>query len=381
MAAQREWLEKDFYKTLGVTKGATAKEITKAYRKLARDLHPDKNPGNTKAEERFKEVSAAYDVLSDDTKRGEYDELRRMGAMGGFRSGPAGGPGGAGGFGGFQPGAGGPDISDLLGQMFGGRGRKGRGAHASESGADLTSTLSLDLAEAVRGITTAIHLSSEGQCSSCAGSGAATGTRPERCTACGGSGVTDDNQGLFSFSSPCRVCHGNGVTIANPCPTCRGTGAETRPREVKVRIPAGVKDGQTVRLRGKGAPGRNGGNAGDLLIKVKIVADDVFGRSGNNLTTTVPVTFAEAVLGGTIEVPTMDGPTVTLRLKPGTASGSRHRVKGKGITTTSKRNGTKTGDLIVTVNVDVPTELSKAQRAAVEQLAAATTVNPRKVSP
>jgi molecular chaperone DnaJ len=246
-----------------------------------------------------------------------------------------------------------------------------------QRGADVTAQLTLDFEDAVQGITTTLHLTSDAQCSTCHGSGARPGTYPERCPICGGRGVVDDNQGMFSFSSPCRNCQGRGSIIREPCPTCHGSGVERRPREVRARIPAGVSDGQTIRLKGRGAPGRNGGPAGDLLVEIKVRPDPRFGRSGNNLTVTVPITFSEAVLGGDIEVPTIDGSTVTLRLRPGTATGSRHRVKGKGITVASRRDGTATGDLIVTVEVDVPSQLTEEMRAAVEQLAAATTVNPR----
>jgi molecular chaperone DnaJ len=378
MSAQREWFEKDYYEVLGVAADASQKEITKAYRKLARQLHPDQNPDDAVAEERFKEVSAAYDVLGDDAKRKEYDEVRRLGPIGGFGGGgPSGGPGG------FSFNVGdmqGGDISDLLGQMFGrgrGGGRPGAGV-GPQRGADLTAQLTLDFDDAATGLTTTLYLTSDAPCSTCSGSGAKPGTQPVVCGVCGGRGVVDDNQGLFSFSSPCRNCQGRGSVIPEPCPTCRGTGVERRPREVKVRIPAGVSDGQTIRLKGRGSPGRGGGPAGDLLVEINVRAHERFGRSGDNLTIHVPITFAEAALGGEIEVPTLDGGTVTLRLKPGTQSGSRHRVKGKGIATTSKRSGkTTTGDLIVTVDVVVPTELSDAERAAVEQLAAATTVPPR----
>ena len=375
MSAQRDWFEKDYYQVLGVSADASPKEITKAYRKLARELHPDKNPGDAAAEERFKEVSAAYDVLGDETKRPEYDEVRRLGPMaGGARSG---GPGG------FSFNVGdmqGGDIGDLLGQMFGrgrgGGGRAGSGA-GPRRGADVTAELNLDFADAARGLTTTLHLTSDAQCSTCSGSGSKPGTSPQVCGVCGGRGVVDENQGLFSFSSPCRNCQGSGSLVTDPCSTCRGTGVERRPREVKARIPAGVSDGQTIRLAGRGAPGRNGGPAGDLLVEIHIRPHERFGRSGNHLTVTVPVTFAEAVLGGDIDVPTLDGSTVILRLKPGTQSGSRHRVKGKGIHTSFKRGGDQHGDLIVTVEVDVPTTLTDAQRAAIAQLADATTVNPR----
>jgi len=372
MTAQREWFENDYYATLGVDKSATAKEITKAYRKLARDLHPDKNPDDAVAEERFKEVAAAYDVLGDDAKRKEYDEVRAMGPMAGM------GGRGAPGSGGFtfnvdDMGAGG--LGDLFGNMFGGGGA-GRGRSASgvgpRRGADITAALTVNFEDAVNGITTTLYLTTDAQCSTCNGSGARPGTSPVMCSACGGRGIVDDNQGMFSFSTPCRVCGGQGVRIEDPCPTCHGSGTEKRQREVKTRIPAGVKDGQTIRLKGRGGPGRNGGPAGDLLVELKVTPHRLFGRSGDNLTVTVPVTFTEAALGGVIDVPTLDGTTVTLRLKPGTQTGSRHRVKGKGVPTKSG-----VGDLIVTVAVQVPTDLSDEQRAAIEQLAAVTTVNPR----
>lgn len=371
MAAQREWFEKDYYKTLGVDEGATAKEITKAYRKLARDLHPDQNPGDPVAEDKFKDLAAAYDVLGDEAKRKEYDEVRRMGPMSGM------GGGGPGGFTfnvGDMGGAGG--LGDLFGNMFGrgggaGRGRSSGGA-GPRRGADITAHLTVDFKDAIEGLTTTLFLTTDAQCSTCHGSGAKPGTSPVVCSNCGGRGVVDDNQGMFSFSSPCRVCGGQGTRVEEPCPTCRGSGVEKRQREVKTRIPAGVKDGQTIRLKGRGGPGRNGGPAGDLLVELTVQPDEQFGRSGDNLTVTVPVTFAEAALGADIDVPTLDGSLVTLRIKPGTQTGTRHRVKTKGVTTTKR-----TGDLIVTVVVQVPTDMTDEQRAAVEQFAAATTVNPR----
>lgn len=363
MAAQREWYEKDYYKVLGVADTATAKEITKAYRKLARDSHPDTHPGDDKAEERFKEVSTAYDVLGDDAKRKEYDEIRRLGPS---AFGPmGGGPGGGGQS--FNVGADG--LGDLLGQMFG-RGRRGGGASAGggpQRGADVEATLTLDFADAVRGMTTTLYLTTDAQCSTCNGSGAKPGTHPKVCSRCGGRGVVDDNQGFFSLSSPCPACGGRGVVIEEPCPTCYGSGVEKRQREVQARIPAGVSDGQKIRLKGRGAPGRNGGPAGDLFVECHVLADHKFGRSGHNLTVHVPVSFPELALGGTVEVPTLDGSTVTLRLKPGTQSGSRHRVKGKGVVTAKT-----VGDLIVTVDVVVPSHLTDEQRAAIQALAAAT---------
>jgi molecular chaperone DnaJ len=367
MAAQREWYEKDYYKVLGVSETATPKDITKAYRKLARDNHPDTHPGDAAAEERFKEVSSAYDVLGDEAKRKEYDEVRKYGPVGGGFRGGAGDQS-------FNFNVGADGLGDLLGQMFG-RGRRGGGSSAGAGpmrGADVEATLTLDFADAATGLTTTLHLTSDAQCTTCGGSGARPGTQPKVCSQCGGRGVVDDNQGFFSFSSPCRACAGNGVIIDNPCPGCRGSGVEHRPRDVQARIPAGVADGQRIRLKGRGAPGRNGGPPGDLIVECHVAPHQLFGRDGHNLTVRVPVTFSEAALGGDIDVPTLDGSSVVLRLRPGTQSGSRHRVKGKGIVTPKH-----TGDLIVTVDVHVPAHLSDEQRAAVEALAAATTVSPR----
>ena len=377
MSPQREWFEKNYYETLGVSETASDKEIKKAYRKLASENHPDKNPGNAAAEERFKEASAAYDVLGDAEKRKEYDQVRTMGPMGGR----GGGPGGFSFNVGDQAGAGG--LGDILGSMFG-RGARGPGGGRGGSAAgvgprrghDIEAQLTVDFADAVTGIETSLFLTADAQCSTCHGSGAKPGTSPKVCTNCGGRGVVDDNQGFFAMSAPCPVCQGNGVVIEYPCETCRGSGIEKRPREVKTRIPAGVKNGQTIKLKGRGAPGRNGGPNGDLLVELKVKGHDRFGRSGDNLTVTVPVSFAEAALGADIDVPTLEGSTVTLRIKPGTASGSRHRVKGKGIHRSTRR-GDVDGDLIVTVEVQVPTTLNDAERAAIEALAAATTVDVR----
>ena len=370
MTAQREWYEKDYYKILGVSDTATAKEITKAYRKLARESHPDANPDNEAAETRFKEISAAYDVVSDETKRKEYDEVRRLGPMGGFGHG---GPG-SGGPGGFNVGAEG--LGDLF-NMFGGAGGRGRGRGASsgagpQRGSDLEAVLNLEFVDAITGLTTSLYLTGDAQCSTCAGSGAKPGTSPRHCSQCGGRGVVDDNQGFFSFSSPCRSCQGRGLVIESPCNGCRGSGIEKRQREVKVRLPAGVADGQRIRVKGRGSPGRNGGPPGDLFVDCRVKAHDIFGRDGTNLTIRVPITFAEAALGAEIDIPTLAGERVTLRLKHGTQTGSRHRVRGKGVETSKH-----TGDLIVTVEVQVPHSLTHEQREAIEALAEATTVSPR----
>lgn len=364
MAAQREWLDKDYYKVLGVSKDSSAKDITKKYRKLARELHPDANPGDTAAEDRFKDVSAAYDVLGDDTKRAEYDELRRLGPMGGTGFGGAGG-------GGFDPGAG-NDLGDLLGSMFGRGNRRGGGATGPIPGADLEAELHLSFVDAVQGRTTSVHLTSEASCRECKGSGSAPGTRPQTCGHCQGRGVLDDDQGFFSFSRPCPSCAGRGSIITNPCSNCAGGGTERRPREVKVAVPAGVKDGQRIRLTGKGEPGRNGGPKGDLYVRVHVAGHDTFGRRGNHVTLTAPITFAEAALGARVTVPTLDGPSVTLKVPAGTPTGKTFRIKGRGVQ--SKKT---VGDLLVTVEVVVPTELSEAERDAIEALAAADTSAPR----
>jgi molecular chaperone DnaJ len=371
VAAQREWFEKNYYDILGVSETATPKDITRAYRKLAREFHPDANPGDDAAEEKFKEVSAAYDVVGDDTKRAEYDEVRRLGPTGGAGFG---GPGG-----GFNPGAGGynfegADLGDLLGGMFGGGGRRGRHNRTPgpQRGADLEAELHLPFREAVAGVTTSLHLTSDMPCGTCHGSGAKPGTGPTTCGRCNGRGVLDDNQGMFSFSSPCPACGGAGSVITDPCPTCRGTGVEKRPREVKVRIPAGVDDGQRIRLKGRGGAGRNGGPIGDLYVIVHVERDPVFGRDGRNLTINVPITFSEAALGTKLTVPTLDGDPVTLKLPAGTPSGKAFRVKGRGVA--SKRS---TGDLIVTVQVVIPTDLTEEQRGAVEALATSLPVAPR----
>ncbi len=351
MVAQREWFEKDYYAVLGVSKTSTAKEITKAYRKLARQFHPDANPGNTAKEEKFKDVSAAYDVVGDETKRTEYDEVRS--------GGPMGGPGGRN----ITFDMGGEGLGDIFGQMFGRGGRRGQSQTGPQRGTDIESTLTLDFVDAAHGITTSLHLTTDAQCSGCGGSGARPGTSPKVCSACGGRGSVADNQGFFSLSSPCRQCSGAGTIIEYPCATCRGSGIERRPREVNVRIPAGVSDGQKIRLKGRGAPGRNGGPSGNLNVECRVMPHPLFTREGPNLAVRVAVSFPEAALGATIAVPTLDGAEVTLRLKAGTQSGSRHRVKEHGIAV-----GTKTGDLIVTVDVNIPTTLSAEERAAIEAL-------------
>ena len=370
MAPQREWFEKDYYKVLGVSKTATPKEITSAYRKLAKKNHPDTNPGK---EETFKEISAAYDVLNNAETRKEYDEVRAMGPMAG--AGAGGFPGGFGGGGGTSyrvEDMG--DLGDLFGGLFGGRNRRGRGpATAPQRGADVETELHLSFEDAINGVTTGVHLTTDARCHTCGGSGAAPGTTPETCPRCGGTGTLQDDQGLFSLSQICPQCGGRGTVVTTPCPTCRGTGVEHRDREVKVRIPGGVADGQRIRVKGKGAAGRGNAPSGDLYVVVRVGSHPLFGRRGRNLTITVPVTYPEAALGTTVTVPTLTDP-VTLRIPAGTSSGQTFRVKGRGIPAGKK---SAVGDLLVTVDVTVPKSMTDEQRAAIEALAAASDDTPR----
>jgi molecular chaperone DnaJ len=370
MAPQREWFEKDYYAILGVPETATAKEVKSAYRKLSRKYHPDANSGDAAAEERFKEISAAYDVIGDEARRKEYDEVRRMGPVGGGF-----GPGGAGGGYNFTTENLG-DLGDLFGNLFNrGRGR-GRGRDSStfgpQRGADLETELQLSFEGAVQGVTTTVNITSDVACHTCHGSGAKPGTMPTQCPRCGGRGIIDDNQGFFSFSQPCPQCGGTGVIIEEPCPTCHGSGTELRARQVKVRIPAGVQDGRRIRLKGRGGPGRNGGPNGDLYVITRVEPHPLFGRRDNDLTITVPITFAEASLGAEVKVPTLDGSPVTIKVPGGTRSGRTFRVKGRGVPA-----GKRPGDLLVTVEVAVPAKLSADERKAVEALAAASTESPR----
>ena len=366
MTAQREWFEKDYYKVLGVAESATDKEITRAYRKLAKELHPDTNPGG---EDRFKEVSAAYDVLGDAERRTEYDEVRRMGPMaGGF----AGGGGGFGGPSGFDPnnfrtGDMG-DLGDILGGLFG-RGR-GRRQQAPQRGADIEAGLHLSFADAIRGITTSVNIPSDVACSTCRGSGAAPGTHVLTCQRCGGAGSVDDDQGMFSLSQPCPTCRGRGQVVETPCGSCHGTGREASTRSVKVRIPSGVEDGQRIRVKGRGAPGQATAPPGDLYVVVHVGSDPRFGRRGRNLTTTASVSFPDAVLGSTVTVDTLDAP-VTLKVPAGTASGTTLRVRGRGVPEGTGKKARPAGDLLVKVEVLVPKVLTDDQRAAVEALRAA----------
>ncbi|HJR92185.1 MAG TPA: molecular chaperone DnaJ [Acidimicrobiia bacterium] len=355
----REWVEKDFYSILGVSSEASQDEIKRAYRKLAQQLHPDANPGDTTAEDRFKDVSEAYATLSDPEQRKEYDQVRRLASTGAFT-------GGGGGFGGQQFRV--EDLSDLfggggLGDLFGGGRRRPTGA-GPVRGADAAADLNIAFEEAVSGVTTSLQVRGQATCTHCGGSGAEPPSRALTCPTCGGSGSIAQNQGFFSFSEPCPQCRGSGRIIENPCTVCRGAGVEVRTRSIKVRIPAGVKDGSTIRLAGKGGPGRNGGPAGDLLVKVHVTPHPVFGRAGNDLTVTVPISFSEAALGTKLSVPTMNG-AVRVKIPPGTKSGKVFRVRGKGVNAERGR----AGDLLARVEIQVPGRLSKDEKRLLEQLA------------
>ncbi|MCI3931988.1 molecular chaperone DnaJ [Streptomyces sp. AN091965] len=376
----KDFIEKDFYKVLGVPKDATEAEIKKAYRKLARENHPDANKGNAKAEERFKEISEANDVLGDPKKRKEYDEARALFGNGGFRPGP-----GAGGgtfnfdlgdlFGGGAPGGGGAGAGGFgggLGDVFGGlfnRGGAGTGTRTQpRRGQDIESEVTLSFTEAVEGATVPLRMSSQAACKACSGTGDKNGT-PRVCPTCVGTGqVSRGGGGGFSLTDPCVDCKGRGLIAETPCEVCHGSGRAKSSRTMQVRIPAGVSDGQRIRLRGKGAPGERGGPAGDLYVVVHVDAHPVFGRKGENLTVTVPVTLSEAALGGEVRVPTLGGVPVTLKLPPGTPNGRTMRVRGKG---PARKDGTP-GDLLVTVEVSVPTTLSPEAKEALEEYRKAT---------
>jgi molecular chaperone DnaJ len=343
------------YETLGVAKNASAEEVKKAYRKLARQYHPDKNPGDSAAEERFKEIQNAYDLLSDPEKRQQYD---RFGSTNGR------GPGG--GFNwstaeGFDFG----DLGDLFGGMFGGGGSGGAGRPSpAQRGNDVEVQVNLSFDDALKGVETKIPVTLEVACHTCNGSGAKPGTAPKICPQCGGRGVVAESQGFFSLSQPCPRCRGNGTIIEEPCPTCRGTGRERRTKRYTVKIPAGAKDGTRIRLKGKGEAGWNGGSAGDLYVVTRVEPSKTFTRRGDDLLVDVPVAFVDAALGTKATVPTPIGP-VSVKIPPGSEDGKLLRVRGKGA---PKLKGGGHGDVIARVKIEVPKKLSKKERELLEQL-------------
>ena len=344
---------KDLYGALGLAKGASADEIKKAYRRLAREHHPDRNPGDTAAEERFKEIQHAYDVLSNPEKRKAYDSFGSADGRGGFD------PRGFN-FEGF-------DINDLgdLGDIFGGLFGRGRGAQRSRSerGADLEVQVNLSFDDALKGLETKIPVDVENACRECGGSGAKPGTSPKICPDCRGRGVVAEAQGLFSLSQPCPRCRGNGTVIEDPCRNCRGTGRERRTKRYSVKIPAGVRDGTRIRLKGKGEAGINGGPAGDLFVVTRVADSPIYERRGADLVVDVPVSLADAALGTEVDVPTPEG-TVSMKVPAGSEHGKLLKIKGRGA---PKLKGGK-GDVLARLKLDVPKKLNKKQRELYEQL-------------
>jgi molecular chaperone DnaJ len=360
-----DWATKDFYAVLGVSKSAEPADIKKAYRKLARSNHPDSKPGDRAAEERFKEISEAYSVLSDEAKRKQYDEQRTL--FGQFKNGFGGGAPGGGAAGWGQQGAQqfDFDLSDLLGGVFGGRSRPRE--PQVRRGADIESEATITFEQALDGVTLPLRMTSESACPTCHGTGARPGTVPKVCSKCQGSGMmTGTTGGLFAMTEPCDECRGRGLIVEHPCQTCRGSGRAPSTRTLQVRVPRGVKDGQRIRLKGKGGPGDNGGPDGDLMLLVHVEPHRLFGRKGDHLTITVPIAYDEAVLGANISVPTIDGNSVRIKVPAGTPSGRTFRARGKGAPVKIGR-----GDLLVTVEIQVPSEVDEQTRAALEALRSA----------
>lgn len=349
----------ELYKTLGVSKKATEDEIKKAYRKLARQYHPDRNPGDDAAEEKFKEISAAYDVLGDPEKRKEYDEGSVFAGFGQGGQAPFGtGPGGFGGF----------DFGDILGGVFNRGGGGGRARSQQVRGRDLETEVTLSFDQAIEGTQISVTVPKSSRCTTCHGSGAKPGTSPITCPRCEGRGVEAQGQGFFSISQPCSQCGGAGQIIEDPCPTCGGSGLTQQNKRYKVNIPAGVKDGTRIRLAGKGEDGPRGGPPGDLYVTTRVKPSPVFERlDGGNLEVTVPISVPEALRGGTIEVPTLNG-TKKIKVAPGTKHGTIQRLRGEG---PPKPKGSGRGDIRYRLEIAIPADLSEEQSEAVEKLAEA----------
>jgi molecular chaperone DnaJ len=362
----------DYYKTLGVDKKATAEDIKKAYRKLARQYHPDRNPDDKQSEARFKEISQAHDVLGDPEKRAQYDS-----GSGPFATG-AGPGGGFGGFGNFD--FDGASMGDILSNLFGGStsGRRVRTQPRAERGADLEAQVSISFDQAVSGAQVPLQVPMRTTCPTCRGTGAKPGTTPTVCPRCEGRGIEPQGQGMFSISRQCSQCGGAGTIIEDPCPTCQGAGAVRTVKRMRVNIPAGVRDGSRVRLAGKGEPGRNGGPPGDLYLITHVSPSPLFTRKGDNLEVEVPLSIPEALRGAEVQVPTLNG-TKTLRVRPGTAHGTVQRLRGEGPPKLGSGTGSPParGDIHYRFVIDVPQHLSKDQESAVEQLSKTLDGNPR----
>ncbi len=357
----------DYYKILGVGKNASEEEIKKAYRKLARRYHPDRNAGDKQAEERFKEISQAHDVLSDPEKRKAYD--RGSGPLGGF------------GMGGFDPSSFGGGFSDILSNIFGGgsgaagsrTGGTGGGRARDARGRDLETEVSLTFDQAVNGAQVPLAVPTSSPCPTCHGTGAKPGTTPKVCPVCNGRGVESQSQGIFSISQPCSNCGGSGTVIEDPCPTCHGSGAQRSVRRMRVNIPSGVRDGSRIRLAGKGEPGLRGSPPGDLFVITRVNESPVFKRIGDNLEVEVPLTIPEAIRGGVVEVPTLTG-SKRLRVPRGTKHGTVQRIRAEG---PPKLNGKGRGDIHYRFVIDVPSSLSPEQTEAVDKLSEVMNGNPR----
>ncbi len=340
------------YETLGVPKNATQDEIKKAYRKLARQHHPDRNPDDKAAESKFKEVQTAYDVLSDPAKRRQYDAV----GNGRIRAGGAGGAP-------FDFNLGDFDLGDILGGVFG-RGRGGASRPQAQRGADVEAVVNLSFEDSLKGIQTQIPVEVEAACHECGGTGARPGTVPVICPDCNGRGVISESQGLFALSQPCPRCRGNGTVIEQPCPTCHGSGRERRTKRYSVKVPAGVKDGTRIRLKGKGEPGVNGGPPGDLHVVTRVAPSELYQRRGAaDLVVDVPVSFPTAALGGTVQVPTPEGP-VSLKIPAGSEDGKLLRIKGRGA---PKLKGGGKGDVLARVRIQVPKKVNKRGRELLEE--------------
>ncbi len=365
----------DYYKTLGVDKKASAEDIKKAYRKLARKYHPDRNPDDKQAEERFKEISQAHDVLGDPEKRKQYDS-----GTGPFAGGASGGPG-FGGFGNFDFDA--SSMGDILSNLFGGGGGGGGGSAAGagsrrarsrpQRGRDLETEVRISFDQSISGAQIPLQVPTTGVCATCHGTGAKPGTTPKVCPRCEGRGIESQGQGMFSITQPCSQCGGSGTVIEDPCPTCGGTGAVRTVKKFRVNIPAGVKEGSRIRVPGKGEAGAHGGPPGDLYVVTHVDPSPAFKRKGEHLEVEVPLTIPEALLGAEVRVPTLDG-TKTLRVKPGTHHGAIQRLRGEG---PPKLGSKSRGDIHYRFVLDVPEQLSDEQRAAVDELSKVMNGNPR----
>ena len=353
--------KRDYYEVLGIQKGASEDEIKKAYKKLARKYHPDMNPGDKEAEEKFKEVNEANEVLSDPEKKARYDQFGFAGVDPNYGAGAGGGAYG----GGFDFG----DLGDIFGSFFGGGfgGGQRRNPNAPQRGESIRASVSVSFTEAAFGCEKSVTLERSEQCPTCKGNGCAPGTTPEICPDCHGTGTVQTRRqtpmGVFASNGPCRKCGGTGRLIHQPCPDCRGTGAVRKRKTIKVNIPAGIDHGQTISLRGQGNAGRNGGPAGDLLITVMVQPHELFRRDGVDVFCEAPITFAQAVLGAELEIPTLDG-KVKYSIPEGTQTGTVFRLKGKGIPVL---NGRGRGDQYVTVTIETPRNLNKEQKEALRR--------------